>query len=82
MTIPCDKGPALERIETKLDRLAEVVTESAVTRNNVAHLQEKVDSVVKRVKDLEDVPKRAMWAALVAAIVSVVNLLFSHWGSS
>jgi len=80
VTVPCDKGPALERIEIKLDRLTEVITESAVTRNNVLHLQEGAKKIDQRVSELENVPKKAMIAAFLAAMAAVVQLLFSGWG--
>ena len=84
MTIPCDKGPALERIESKIDRMSEVVIQSAVTTNNVAHLQEQLGHIDERVKELEDLPKRTFMAALLSgfatAAAAVVTLLFSGWG--
>lgn len=82
MTVPCDKGPALERIESKLDRLTEVLVDTAVLRESHNNLAEKVTGIHDRVEELEAVPKRAMWAAVAAALAAVINLLFSHWGGS
>jgi len=70
----------LARIEGKVDKLTEVVTQVAVQQKDIDHLTGECVRIENRVDVLESIPKKAMWAAIVAAIVAMVNLFAEGYG--
>ena len=73
-----DDHARFDRLEGKIDRLTEVVTQVAVQQKDIDTLNNECKRIDKRVDELEGIPKKAMWAALTAAIIAAINLFLDQ----
>lgn len=72
MTLPCDKGPTLERIESKLDMLTEIVSRQAVQENDIDHLGSRLREMDTDVKELKEWKDKWGGAAIALGMVGAV----------
>jgi len=81
----CDKGPMLEMLgvsiketHSKLDRIADILTQVAVQEVRVTSLEKKLEASGVRLRKLEDQPRRFfMW--LFGSIAGIFFFLIAAW---
>ena len=72
---PCDKGPALERIESKLDQMTSIMVAVAEQKIDSKYVHEKLNNHEDRLKSVEGQPLKKLMV-IYAGFVSMVSGLF------
>ena len=85
MTDPCQQAPTIHRMETKVDRLTDVVSQIAVQQNDITHLTTSLNGlrdwmikIERRVGELEKAPGGAairMWVVLYTSGIGAIFAL-------
>ncbi len=85
MPIPCEKAETIERVELKIDRLFEAVTNIAVQNQRISALEDQVIDHETRIRNIESAPmkrlEKAAWMIIggLGSIGAAVLIAIVVW---
>lgn len=79
MTLPCTQETAIQRIEGKLDKLTELLTDVAVQRSDITHLEKRMDKVELKVAEIDARPAGWLKSIAIAVVTAILAVIGSHF---
>jgi hypothetical protein len=77
----CDKGPQLERIEAKLDKVTEIMIDNAEIHQTLAYHGEMIGETKEKVDRIYAAPTRIFIAIFVGVSITVFGaIILSYAG--